>query len=542
MLAIKQLTESQAIVAGYGVLFGGRDLEGDSFASDTDFCLDLVAEKPVFYDHTLDEPQHKLGQVTRVVVDEQGLWVEAQLDRFRAYVDEVLRLIEQGVLGWSSGSVAHLVRRDGGVIKRWPIIEFSLSPTPCEPRTVGVQRIKGITDIYHQRERTPQGGNMSEIATTTLEEQVQQLGDQVNRLLQYAQEAPAIRRAGVISPDGGTADKHIKTFGDFLTAVNRGDVKRLREIYGSTKGLEESSGASGGYLVPQQFLSSLMQMAAELSIVRPRAFVLPMSSKDASIPAIDYSGDYVAGNTAFLGGMQMQWVSEGATVPTTEPKFRKLNLVAHKMSGQVPVTNELLADNAAGLEALLIRLFSYAVAYAEDYAFLAGDGIGKPLGILNSPATITTATALTATGPTVAELSTMYKRLIPASRATAVWLINPLLTDLLLAINSSGANTLTFLPNLQGRVEPRLFGLPVIETEKVPSTFAAGGLLLADFQQYVVGARQQIEIARSEHVNFNTDETVWRVTSRVEGQPWLNAAVKIGSGTNDTVSAFVKSK
>jgi hypothetical protein len=31
---------------------------------------------------------------------------------------------------------------------------------------------------------------------------------------------------------------------------------------------------------------------------------------------------------------------------------------------------------------------------------------------------------------------------------------------------------------LQGRIEPRLFGLPVIETEKLPSTFAEGGLLL----------------------------------------------------------------
>jgi HK97 family phage major capsid protein len=141
----------------------------------------------------------------------------------------------------------------------------------------------------------------------------------------------------------------------------------------------------------------------------------------------------------------------------------------------------------------------------------------------------------------VAELTAMYKRLLPASRATAVWVVNTLLTDALLAINSSGTNVLTYLPNLQGRIEPRLFGLPVIETEKLPSTFAEGGLLLADFQQYVIGSRQQIEIARSEHVNFDTDETVWRVTARVEGQPWINAPIQIGSGTTDTASAFVKS-
>jgi HK97 family phage major capsid protein len=537
---IKRMTDDYAIIAGYGIVFGGRDIEGDTFLPDTDFRLDMVAQKPVFYDHTLESPQRELGHVIKVVADERGLWIEAQLDRFREYVEEVLALVEQGVLGWSSGSVAHLVRREGGLIKSWPIVEFSLTPTPCEPRTVGIQRIKTI-----EHERIEQGGRMSEqTMTTNVQQQIAALNEQVAQLLRYAQDAPAIRNAGFISPDGGTADRNVKTFGDFLTAVSRGDVKRLREVYGSAKRLEESSGASGGYVVPQQFVGRLMEVAAERSIVRPRAFVLPMSSRDASIPAIDYSNAHEAGKSAFLGGMEMQWMEEGATVPTTEPKFRKLELVAHKMSGKVPVSNELLADNAVGLEALLVRLFGNAVAFAEDYAFLAGDGVGKPLGILNAPATIETATALTAAAPTVAELSAIYKRLIPSSRATAVWVVNSLLTDALMAINSdsTNSNALTYLPNLQGRIEPRLFGLPVLESEKLPSTFSGGGLLLADFQQYVIGSRQHIEIAMSEHVNFDTDETVWRVTSRVEGQPWINAPIAIGSGGNDTVSAFVKSK
>jgi HK97 family phage major capsid protein len=175
-----------------------------------------------------------------------------------------------------------------------------------------------------------------------------------------------------------------------------------------------------------------------------------------------------------------------------------------------------------------------------------GDGVGKPLGVLNAGATITTATAVTAAAPKVAELATMYKRLMPVSRGTAVWVVNTLLSDALLSINADTAtgnpSVLTYLPDLNGRIIPRLFGLPVVETEKLPSAFADGGLMLADFQQYVVGSRQQIEIARSEHVNFDTDETVWRCIARVEGQPWMNAPVQIGSTAADTVSAFVKSK
>lgn len=47
----------------------------------------------------------------------------------------------------------------------------------------------------------------------------------------------------------------------------------------------------------------------------------------------------------------------------------------------VKVTEELLYDNAFGLENYLLRQFSRALANAEEDAFLNGDGVGKPLGI-----------------------------------------------------------------------------------------------------------------------------------------------------------------
>lgn len=168
---IKQLTDDYAIVAGYGVVFGGADLVGDCFTADTDFRLELVPNKPVFYDHTLELPQRELGHVVKIVPDSQGLWIEAQLDRYRDYVEEVLRLIEQGALGWSSGTIGHLVRREGetGVIKSWPLIEMSLTPQPCEPRTLGVQRVKA---------RAEEGGKvMSEQMVASLQEEIKGLNE-----------------------------------------------------------------------------------------------------------------------------------------------------------------------------------------------------------------------------------------------------------------------------------------------------------------------------------------------------------------------------
>jgi hypothetical protein len=52
---IKALTAETATVAGYGVIYGGADLEGESFQPETDFMLDLAPTKLVFYDHTLGD-------------------------------------------------------------------------------------------------------------------------------------------------------------------------------------------------------------------------------------------------------------------------------------------------------------------------------------------------------------------------------------------------------------------------------------------------------------------------------------------------------
>jgi len=148
MTAIKFLGETDDAyrVGGYGVVFGGVDLEGETFTKDTDFNLTLVPNKPVFYDHTQNDSvkTFQLGTAIDVKMDDMGLWVEAELQKANEYTEAVMKLVEKGALGWSSGSIGHLARRDGNIIKSWPIVEFSLTPTPAEPRTVGVERLKAI--------------------------------------------------------------------------------------------------------------------------------------------------------------------------------------------------------------------------------------------------------------------------------------------------------------------------------------------------------------------------------------------------------------
>ena len=147
---ILKQTSDKILVGGYGVVFGGEDLWGDTFTKDTDLMLDLVPTKGIFYDHGQREDiEHVIGKSVNEIMREAGVWVEAELERHKEYVEEMLELVENKALGWSSQAIGSLVRYadDWKTILRWPIVEYSLTVTPMEPRTLGVERIKSIAEI-----------------------------------------------------------------------------------------------------------------------------------------------------------------------------------------------------------------------------------------------------------------------------------------------------------------------------------------------------------------------------------------------------------
>lgn len=148
-VALKSLTDTTATIEGYAVIFGGVDLEGETFTKDTDFWPEHTPPAPpVLYDHGLTEAigTSVIGQVVVKQITDVGLWIEAEINRSKAYAAQILELVKQGRLGWSTGAVSHLVEKAAGLIKAWPIAECSLTPTPCEPRTLGVRlAAKSIT-------------------------------------------------------------------------------------------------------------------------------------------------------------------------------------------------------------------------------------------------------------------------------------------------------------------------------------------------------------------------------------------------------------
>ncbi len=387
-------------------------------------------------------------------------------------------------------------------------------------------------------------------ALLALQDQQEKTAGTLEKVMEYMEAQPSIKNVGYFTQDGGEADPDSKSFGDFLLAVKRGDRKRLSSIYKSvpqawadnpfTKDIETFDGPAGGYLIPEEYDARLLEISAPQTIVRANgATSLPVASASGRIPSLDQNTAPTAGqgDSAFSGGVVANWVAAGGTLTETQPTFEQVEYTIRKLAGFTEVENEVLADSAIGIEALLSRLFARTVAAMEDYAFLRGLGAAEPLGILNAAVAIGIAPA-TNDIFAYADSLTMRSRYKSAG-GNAVWAIHPgIWPDI--GIFEVGTGGAVWQSNVEGPLGQSLLGFKIVESEHLPQDDNSGAVLLADFSAYLILDRMQMAVAFSEHAAFTTDKGTWRFVKRLDGQPWMSGAIPLADPQGSfTVSPFV---
>jgi len=151
-LKIAAIAKDSITIEGYGVPFGGpikgRDMHGQFFSKNTDFALDLIpdGQRPLLYQHGLDKKldTQVIGRWGVKRIDDGGVWVQAQLNARSEYINEIKELIDQDALGFSSGTMGHLVKVSSktGEILKWALVELSLTPNPANPNAYIVPQKK----------------------------------------------------------------------------------------------------------------------------------------------------------------------------------------------------------------------------------------------------------------------------------------------------------------------------------------------------------------------------------------------------------------
>jgi HK97 family phage major capsid protein len=549
---IVEQDETTATVEGWGVVFGGNDLVGDTFTNETKFTLGNTIPDglPVFYDHTIADVKNQIGEVLAVEIKQDGVWVRAQLDKRADYVEQVLELAEAGALGWSSGSVPHLVRRDGdNVLKSWPLVEFSLTPTPAEPRTVAELKTEPEpteeAEVANESDVEPVAVEVltnNETIKTTGESKMEfnedalidKMSAKVNAILEDALARPELR-GSYIAPDSTTDYAGVKSFGDYLLAIKNKNIDRLQGVY---KVQREDIGRDGGFTVPTDFQRNIYEIAGYMSVFAPRATTVTVASNSVTWPTLDQSGTQTD-RSNFNGNAVFQWAEEASTLNETTVRFKQNEINLHKIGGYTQASNELLADSAVGLESYLVQVFGRELASQLESAYLSGDGSGKPLGAYNAnnPALITVTRNAGSNDVDTADIFAMYERLTPSMRNRAVWIIHPTVWSDIFSL-TDGTNYI-WTANAGDAPQQRLMGLPVLESEHMASSGTSGDIMLCVPSEYFIFRKSGgMAVAASEHFGFTSDLMTWRVTDRVGGQPMLSSAVTLVDGTT-TLSPFV---
>lgn len=311
----------------------------------------------------------------------------------------------------------------------------------------------------------------------------------------------------------------------------------------SPVGLNETIGADGGFLVPPQFVQQLLQRTYDNDLLS-RTTLFPMTSNELKIPAI---AETSRKDGSRFGGIFSYWEGEGQTGTESKPSFMQVGLKLNKLFLLVRATDELLEDSGIALPQFIDTVASEELAFRIGAALIQGDGVAKPLGIMNAPCLKTVSADAGQTSASGQYLTTnniqqMWMNMFGGCRKNAVWFINqelePYLNQLTLGVGTGGV--VTYLPpgGLSSAPYGTLMGKPVIPIEFCSAPGTAGDIILADMTTMLSGTRGGMQSAVSIHVYFESAEQVFRFILRVAGTPWWIQPLTPYLG-NVTKSCFV---
>lgn len=328
----------------------------------------------------------------------------------------------------------------------------------------------------------------------------------------------------------GVQDSRLEKFRD----TSKAEIEKAGRK--EQKALAAASGALGGFLIPGEQYGEIMQIAATQAVVRPRATILPMSSRTLEIMLLDQtstSTDY----PAWFGGMEVFFVEESAQNPESEPQWRSSMMTAHDMVVYSRIPDSLLED-APALAAWLQSPMGMpgAIAWKEDYVFLRGTGVGQPQGVIGAPATKVVARQ-NANEIDYTDLTNMLAG-VWGNDGNLVWVASISAKAKLLQMNGPTGNPSYLWGNAENGMPRTLLGYPIFWTDKTPALGSEGDIGLYDFTYYVVGDRKSTTVEMSREERFRYNQTAMRAVHRVDGQPWISTVITLIDGTT-TVSPFV---
>ena len=337
------------------------------------------------------------------------------------------------------------------------------------------------------------------------------------------------------------------SFGEQLKAIRNAALypHAMDDRLKTTKaalGQNETVGSDGGFLVHTDFANGIFSIEHNAGPLAQRCRRIPIGANSNSLKMNAVAENSRATGSRW-GGITGYWVAEAGTITASQGAFRQMELTLHKMAVAAYATEELLADTTA-LGNIFQQGAREELAFMLDDTIMNGTGAGQPAGIVGSPALITVDEEGTQGAATIVyeNILNMWSRAHSRSRMSPnmIWAINqdiePQLNSMTAPVGTGGVPV--YLPpgGLSESPYATLMGKPVVPTEFSSTLGTVGDIMLIDLEQYLLIDKGGVESGI--HVEFLTDQRVYKFTYRVDGQPLWNAPLTPYKGSA-TQSPFV---
>lgn len=345
--------------------------------------------------------------------------------------------------------------------------------------------------------------------------------------------------------NGYVPGSEFKSLGDFVRAGLDGHATgqfrdRCKSHFKTIQGMSEAIGADGGFTVLPEFSTKIFERVYSNDLLgRTDGYTVSGNNMtfwaNAETSRVDGSRH---------GGLRGYWTGEGGTITASKPTLREVQIKLQKVAVVVYLTDELISDSAQALEQYVTRKASDEFNFVIGSALFRGDGVGKPLGIINAPSYLAISAETGQATKTVQteNIAKMYGRFFAPFLPGARWYHNQdvLQQLMLMTLGIGAAGVATYMPpgGMSSAPYATLGGRPTEMIEFASTLGSAGDIVLADLGQVLTISKGGMSQAVSMHVEFLTDQLALRFTMRVNGVPWENAPTTPYQGTN-TQSSFV---
>lgn len=324
----------------------------------------------------------------------------------------------------------------------------------------------------------------------------------------------------VNSDDDPYSEGNLSVFQDIRLA-NKGDgaakgrlTSGFENLNSEGKAMTEGTQAQGGYLVRPQVERQIVLARESDNVLRGLCSKLNVTTNAIQLDQL--------GLTTTAG-----WVAELATKPeSTGMTLATVTANVFTAAGLATVSNQLLADSNPAIDGLVTADLTKRLVALEEAAFIAGDGTGKPLGILNTPGIGATALTSTAIIDLLDAILDSIATVETSHGAPSAILMHPRTwTRILKSRDAQGA---FYIDPTGGPQDPRtglrgpvksLWGYNVVTSNRIPTNLGTGTnesrIIVGDFKEALILDRQGITVDESSHVYFTTNQTVFRAEERV---------------------------